>query len=166
MCLQEVQGGGASQRLQVYSDVFCYASGAPPTELRPPTGHTQSHQHDNYGGNTPVVITRKTNTTLINATTADTPSTSSSGPNTETPDQWQPHCTVGNVVQPSISVHMLKTFLLHHIQSFKSSWQRCLPPSFRFCSHLHSPGQSLRKAGVTVGPSVSDNGFVATFFKT
>lgn len=71
MCLQQVQGSGSSERRQVYSDVsvFWDASGVPPPELRPPPGHSQSHQHNDndYDSNRPTVITKNTNTTMITA---------------------------------------------------------------------------------------------------
>ena len=69
---QQVQGGGASEPHQVNADVFEDASGVPPSELRPPSGHSQSHQHNfnDYSSNTPAIFTKITNSTVMN--TADT----------------------------------------------------------------------------------------------
>lgn len=73
MCLQQVQGSGASELRQVYSDVsmFWDATGVPPPELCPPPGRNQSHQHNdnNYGSNTPTVITKNTNTSMMTTQT-------------------------------------------------------------------------------------------------
>ena len=84
VCVQQVQGGGPSERRQVHADVSVFgdAAGVPPPELRPPPGHGQSHQHDDndHGSNRPTVITKDTNTTVISTPETD--------------------CTVGNVVQP------------------------------------------------------------------
>ncbi len=120
MCVQQVQGSYASERRQVYSDVsvFWDTSRVPQPESCPPSGHSQSHQHnhDDYGSNTAVLITRTTDITMI--CTADTPSALSTG---HQPDLWQPQCRSDEHGQ-------------------KGGW--CSTPAFRFksCMCIHEAG--------------------------
>lgn len=67
LCVQQVQGRGESEYLQVYSDVPVFWDSS---RVPAPESHSQSHQHDNDIGNTSTVNPKNTNTAVID--TADT----------------------------------------------------------------------------------------------